>query len=191
MDLTFLVTVLIGIIIVLFIIIIVIYNGLISMRNAVKNSWHGIDIQLKRRKDLIPNLVETVKGYSKYEKNLLEEITKIRTALINSDQNVKKSAAADELLSQNLKSLFAVAENYPKLKANENFLKLQYELTNTEDEISAARRIYNNNVRDYNIAIESFPKNILASIFGFLKEDYFTATKEERENVKADFQNLN
>lgn len=179
-----------GIIIIFFLIFVIIYNSLIGMRNGVKNSWHGIEIQLKRRRDLIPNLVNSVKGYAKHEKNLLKEITSLRVALLSSENNVKKSAAADNLLSKNLKSLFAVVENYPKLKANENFLKLQEELTNTENEIAAARRIYNNNVRDYNTKTQVFPNNIIANLFGFYQEEFFTASENDKKNINSSLKEL-
>jgi LemA protein len=172
------------IVIILSIIIVFIYNNLVSLKNSVKNAWAGIDVQLKRRESLIPNLVKTVKGYAKHEKNLLEQITRIRTAMMNAEKDVKRVAAADNMLSNSLKSIFAISENYPKLRANENFLELQEELINTEDEIASARRIYNNNVRDYNISVETFPNNLIAKLFGFKKEDFFNATKAEKKNVK-------
>lgn len=172
------------IVILIAIFIVFIYNQLVGLRNSVKNAWAGISVQLKRRESLVPNLVKSVKGYAKHEKNLLEEITKIRTAMMNAEKDVKRVAAADNMLSNSLKNFFAVAENYPKLRANQNFLELQEELTNTEDEIASARRIYNSNVRDYNTAIETFPNNLIAKIFGFKKEDFFSATKAEKKNVK-------
>ena len=182
--------VLVVILIILIIAVIVIYNNLVGMRNAVRNSWSGIDVWMKRRQDLIPNLVETVKGYAKFEKGLLKEITSLRVAIMQSSSDVKKVAAADDVLNANLKSLIAVAESYPKLRANENFLDLQHELANTENEIAAARRIYNNNVMDYNTAIGTFPSNILARLFGFNEEAFFSATEEEKAAILESIKGL-
>jgi LemA protein len=178
------------IILIIIISIVIMYNGLVRSRNAVKNSWSGIDVWLKRREDLIPNLVRTVKGYAKHEKKLLEEITRLRIAMLNSQKDIKRTAAADDMLNKTLKSLFAIAENYPKLRANENFLELQKELSNTENEIAATRRIYNNNVRDYNTSIDSFPQNIISRLFGFEKVDFFNATANERKQVKISIDDL-
>lgn len=165
------------------------YNSLVGLRNNTKKAFSGIDVQLKRRIDLIPNLIETVKGYVKHEKNLLEEITKARTSIMNSSaiNDIKGIAAGENQLSGALKSLFAVAENYPTLKANENFMKLQEALSETEDQIAASRRIYNENSTDLNNKIEMFPSSIIASIFAFKKSELFEATSEERKNVKVEF----
>ena len=178
------------IILIIIIVIAIMYNGLVRSRNAVKNAWAGIDVWLKRREDLIPNLVRTVKGYAKHEKQLLEEITRLRIAMINSQKDIKRTAAADDMLNKTLKSLFAVVENYPMLRANENFLELQKELSNTENEIAAARRIYNNNVRDYNTSVDSFAQNIISGIFGFENAEFFNATASERKQIKISIDDL-
>jgi len=163
------------------------YNRLITLRNRMREAWADIEVQLKRRYDLIPNLVETVKGYAAHERELFENVTKARTLAMQT-QTIKEKGEAENALSQTLKSLFAVAENYPNLRASENFLELQRELTDTEDKIQAARRFYNGNVRDFNIKIEIFPANTVASIFKFGKMDFFeTGAPEEREPVKVKF----
>lgn len=179
------------ILIILGIVILVIvgaYNKFIRLRNAVKKSWSGIDVQLKRRADLIPNLVNTAKGYAKHEKTLLENITKARTQIMSGLENndLAKTGKADSQLSGLLKSLFAVAENYPTLKANETFLELQKQLSDTEDQIAASRRIYNENVTYYNDALQVFPNNILAGIFGFKSKQVFEAAESEKKNVKVE-----
>ncbi|MDE2078823.1 MAG: LemA family protein [Patescibacteria group bacterium] len=148
------------------------YNRFITRRNNVKEAWADIDVQLKRRYDLIPNLVETVKGYVAHEKGVLEDVTAARTAAMNASGTADK-AQAENALAGTLKSLFAVAENYPQLKANENFLQLQRDLTDTEDKIQAARRFYNTTVRDFNTSIQSFPGNVIANTFGFKQADLF------------------
>ena len=148
------------------------YNRFITRRNNVKEAWADIDVQLKRRYDLIPNLVETVKGYAAHEKGVLEDVTKARATARNASGAVGK-AQAENALAGTLKSLFAVAENYPQLKANENFLQLQRDLTDTEDKIQAARRFYNTTVRDFNTSIQSFPGNVIANTFGFKQADLF------------------
>ncbi|HOI60211.1 MAG TPA: LemA family protein [Candidatus Pacearchaeota archaeon] len=164
------------------------YNGFIALINRSKEAWSDIDIQLKRRYDLIPNLVETVKGYATHERELLEKVAEARSRAMQAGDNVKEKSAAENALSGTLKSLFAVSENYPDLKASTNFLELQRELTDTEDKIQAARRFYNGNVRDLNIKIESFPSNILAGICNFKKMDLFEIeNKEEREAVQVKF----
>ncbi len=173
-----------GVIIVLFIILL--FNSLVRLKNRVKNAWAQIDVQLKRRADLIPNLVETVKGYAKHEKSVLAEVTKARTALMRADTPTKK-AAADNALSGTLKSLFAVAENYPQLKANENFLQLQEELAGTENKVAYARQFYNDIVMRFNTKIETFPNNLFARLLGFKEFDSFEATNEERKSVKVKF----
>lgn len=150
------------------------YNGLVAARQKVKEGWSGIDVQLKRRYDLIPNLIKTVRGYAEHEKSLLENVTKARTqAISNPDNNVAGQAQAEGLLSSALKSVFAVAENYPDLKASQNFVKLQEDLTETEDQIAAARRIYNGNVTHLNVKVESFPSNIVAGMHHFEKSEFF------------------
>jgi LemA protein len=166
------------------------YNRLVSLKNRAKEAWADIDVQLKRRYDLIPNLVETVKGYAAHEKEVFEKVTEARTRAMGAREggDVRKLAEAENYLAETLKTLFAVAENYPDLKASQNFLELQRELRDTEDKIMYARRFYNANVRDLNIAIESFPTNIIASIFGFKKMDLFEiGTPEEREAPKVKF----
>jgi len=163
------------------------FNGLVILKNRAKEAWADIDVQLKRRYDLIPNLVETVKGYATHERELFEKVTQARAAAINAT-GAQGKAEAENMLSGTLKSLFAVAENYPDLKASQNFLELQKELTDTEDKIQAARRFYNTNVRDLSIKIESFPDNVIANIFGFKQMDLFeTADEAERKPVGVKF----
>ena len=164
-----------------------VFNGLVVLRNRTKEAWSDIDVQLKRRYDLIPNLVETVKGYATHERELFEKVTQARANAISA-QGAKQKAQAENMLSDTLKSLFAVSENYPDLKASVNFLELQRELTDTEDKIQASRRFYNANVRDLNIKIESFPANTIAGMFGFKQMELFeTASEAEREPVSVKF----
>ena len=164
------------------------YNGFVRMRNRVKEAWADIDVQLKRRYDLIPNLVSTVKGYASHEEGVFQKATEARTRAMSA-QTPAEHGEAENMLAGTLKSLFAVSENYPELKANENFLELQRELSDTENKIQAARRFYNGNVRDINTAIESFPGNIIAGMFSFKLEELFEleAGSEEREPVKVNF----
>jgi len=167
-----------------------IYNGLIKLKNRVKEAWSDIDVQLKRRYDLIPNLVETVKGYAKHESETLENVIKARNEAMAAQKggDAKEQAQAENMLSSTLKSIFALAEAYPDLKANQNFLELQRELTDTEDKIQAARRFYNGNVRDFNTKIEVFPNNILAGMMNFKKFEFFEVGDEkERDAVKVSF----
>ena len=166
--------------------VIFLYNSLIRLRNEVKNSWAQIDVQLKRRNDLIPNLVETVKGYMSHEKTVLENITKARSAFLSAQSMTEKSKASN-MLSQTLKSLFAVSENYPQLKANENFMQLQEELSGTESKIAYARQHFNDIVMEFNTKIETFPNSMFANMLSFGKEALFAATEEERKNVKVKF----
>lgn len=167
---------------------VLIYNGLVSLRNRVRNAWSQIDVQLKRRYDLIPNLVETCKGYMKYEKEVLENVTRARSQAIEITGNLQEKAKAENYLSQTLRSLFAVAENYPELKANQNMLALQEELTSTENRIGFARQHYNDEVMRLNTTVEKFPQNIIAGMFGFKKEEFFEVeTPEERKSVKVQF----
>lgn len=167
---------------------IMVYNGLVTLKNRVDEAWSDIDVQLKRRYDLIPNLLETVKGYAKHEEKVFTKVTEARTMAMSAEGDPKKLAESENMLSGALKSLFAVAESYPDLKANSNFMSLQEELADTEDKIQAARRFYNGNVRDFNIKIEIFPNNLLAGMFGFKKRDLFELTDEkERENVQVKF----
>jgi LemA protein len=166
-----------------------IYNGLVRLRNAVKNAWSQIDVQLKRRYDLIPNLVETVKGYAKHERETLEAVIQARQQAINITDNVLEKAKAENMLSQTLRSLFAVAESYPDLKANQNFLALQEELTSTENKISFARQYYNDSAMKYNNKTEMFPSNIVAGMFSFERADFFEVeAAEQREAPKVSFQ---
>ena len=162
------------------------YNDLVNGRNKVKNSWSQIDVQLQRRNDLIPNIVETVKGYAGHEKSTFEEVTKARANMANAT-SVKEVAEADNMLTGALKSLFAVAEAYPELKANKNFLELQEELSDTEDKISYARQFYNDTVMIYNNKVSMVPSNIIASLFKFNKEAFFEANETERQNVQVKF----
>ena len=165
------------------------YNSLVTLRVRSEEAWSDIDVQLKRRHDLIPNLIETVKGYAKHESELLEKVTAARTQAIQSaSAGPAEQAKSENMLSGALKSVFALTENYPDLKANQNFLKLQEELAATEDKIQAARRFYNSNVRDLNTKVESFPSNIIANMFAFQKKEFFELEdKSERENVKVSF----
>ena len=162
------------------------YNSLISAKVRIQEALSHIDVQLKRRTDLIPNLIETVKGYAKHEKELLENITKARTSLMSAKTTHDK-AEANNMLSDTLKSLFAVAENYPDLKANQNFGKLQEELSDTENKIAYSRQFYNSNVMDYNTKIALFPNSIVANMFGFKAAEFFEASDEERKPVKVSF----
>jgi len=170
--------------------IIAVYNALIRGRFRVKEAWSDIEVQLKRRYDLIPNLVETVKGYASHEKGVLENVTKARTQAMGA-KTADEHAKAENFLSNTLKTLFAVSENYPDLKANVNFLELQRELSDTENKIQASRRFYNSNVMDYNTRIESFPSNLIAGFFRFTKEEFFDLQGEEeklaKEPVKVKF----
>jgi len=176
-----------GIVVVIVLWLIAVYNGLIKLRNRTDEAWSDIDVQLKRRYDLIPNLVSTVKGYATYERELLEKVTQARTAAMGAQAPGDK-AEAENMLTGALKSLFAVAENYPELKANTNFLELQRELSDTENKIQAARRFYNGNVRDFNTKIQVFPNNLVAGILSFGKRDFFELEGEaEKEPVKVEF----
>lgn len=158
------------------------YNSLVALKNRSQEAWSDIDVQLKRRYDLIPNLVETVKGYALHERELLENVTKARTSAMQA-QGLEERGKAENVLSGTLKSLFAVSENYPDLKASQNFLELQRELTDTEDKIQAARRFYNGNVRDLNIQTEVFPSNIIANLFHFSKMELFQIENEEEKKA--------
>jgi LemA protein len=158
------------------------YNGFVKMRNQVKEAWSDIDVQLKRRYNLIPNIVETIKGYTAHEEGVFTKVTEARAQAMNAT-NRKDQSAAENMLSGALKSLFAVAENYPTLKANENFLQLQNELIDTEDKIQSARRFYNGVVRDLNTKVEQFPSKIIADIFKFKAEEFFELENEEEKKV--------
>lgn len=163
-----------------------IYNALVSLRQKVAEAWSDIDVQLKRRYDLIPNLVETVKGYATHESTVFEDVTKARSQAMNASGLHEKSEA-ENMLSGTLKSLFAISENYPELKANENFLELQRELSDTENKIQASRRFYNSVVMSLNTKIESFPDSIIASVGSFEKKEYFEIAEGEKENVQVSF----
>lgn len=166
--------------------LIAVYNGLIRLRNRTDEAWSDIDVQLKRRYDLIPNLMETVKGYMQHEEGVLTKVTEARSRAMQATGKAK--AEAENMLSETLKSLFAVSENYPDLKASQNFLQLQDEISDTENKIQAARRFYNSQVRDFNTKIQVFPTNIIANMLGFKKYDFFeVGNEEERENVKVKF----
>ncbi len=179
--------IILGIIVLLVFWLVATYNGLVRLKNQAKEAWADIDVQLKRRYDLIPNLVEMVKGYASHEKELFEKVSEARSRAMGAT-TLKEKGEAENILSSTLKTLFAVAESYPELKASVNFLELQRELTDTEDKIQAARRFYNGNVRDLNIKIESFPANLIASAFGFQKMELFElAVAEEREAPKVKF----
>ncbi len=164
-----------------------IYNGLIGLKNKVDEAWADIETQLKRRYDLIPNLVETVKGYATHEKSTLEEVTKARTAAMSAGSFADK-AQAENALSSTLKSIFALSENYPDLKANQNFLDLQQSLKDIEDHLQLSRRYYNATVRDFNTKMEVFPNNVFAGMMGFKAREFFqTDSDAERQNVKVSF----
>jgi len=162
------------------------YNGLVGLRNKAKEAWADIEVQLKRRYDLIPNLVNTVKGYATHEEGVFTKVTEARTAAMSA-KTPAEHAKAENMLSSTLKSLFAVAENYPQLQASQNFLSLQGDLTDTEDKIQAARRFYNSMVRGLNTKIETFPTNLIAGMFGFKARDYFDAPDIAAEPVAVDF----
>lgn len=163
-----------------------VYNSLLSAKLKIQEALSHIDVLLKRRTDLIPNLVETVKGYAKHEKELFENVTKARSSLMHA-KSTQDKASANNMLTDTLKSLFAVAENYPQLRANENFSKLQDELSDTENKISYSRQFYNSTVLDYNTKIAIFPNNIIASLFKFTAAEFFEAEEKERKNVKVSF----
>lgn len=172
-----------GIIAVVIIFVWITYNGLVTLRNRVEEAWSDITVQLKRRADLIPNLVNTVKGYAKHEKSVFEEVTKARTEVMNA-KTPKDAARADNMLEEALKSIFAVAEAYPDLKASQNFSELQAELVDTEDKIQGARRFYNAGVRDFNTKIQLFPNNVVAGMMGFKEREFYDVAEAERETVE-------
>lgn len=180
--------IIVGIIILLpFIYTILTYNTLVALRNHISDAWGNIDTELKRRYDLIPNLVATVKGYAAHEKEVFERITQLRAQCMANRGAAQEQAVSENELVGALKKLLAVVENYPQLKADRNFLELQRELVNTEDRIQAARRFFNGNVRDYRNKCETFPSSIIASMFGFEKRDYFNVAPSVREVPDADF----
>jgi LemA protein len=163
-----------------------IYNRLVVLRNRVDNAWSQIDVQLKRRYDLIPNLVETVKGYAAHESGTFEKVTQARNMAMNAT-GVKAQSEAENMLSGTLKSLFAVAEAYPDLKANQNFMQLQEELSGTESKIAYARQFYNDSVMSYNTSLQTFPNNVLAGMFGFTQREYFEIEVAAKEAPKVSF----
>jgi len=179
--------VIIAIVVVMAIIVVVLYNGLVRRRNQVDNAWSQIDVQLKRRHDLIPNLVEAVKDYMSYEQETLTKVTDARAAAVSAgSQGPEAQAHAENALTQSLRSLFAVAENYPDLKANQNVLSLQEELTTTENKISFARQFYNDSVMTFNMMIQQFPSNLLAGMFNFSAREFFQAEEADKEVPKVD-----
>jgi len=184
MSLTVIVLVIVGILVLYFI---GTYNSFVVLKARIKEALSGIDVQLKRRADLIPNLVETVKGYAKHEKSVFENVTKARSSLMSA-QSLEEKAMANNQLSAALKSLFAVAEAYPQLQASSNFKELQRQLEDTEDKIAYSRQFYNSNVLEYNAKIRMFPSNLIAQLFGFVEEPFFAATEEERQSIKVKFE---
>lgn len=182
--------VVIGVVAIVLLWIVAAFNGFVRLRNRVEEAWSDIEVQLKRRTDLIPNIVETVKGYASHEKKVFDDVTEARTRVMSAEQkgDVKQVGRAENMLSGALKTLFAVAENYPDLKANVNFLDLQRELADTENKIQAARRFYNTNVRDLNTKIESFPDNVIAGMFNVKKREFFDIDeKSEGKPVQVSF----
>lgn len=181
--------IIVAIVVLIAIFIISIYNGLVRSKLKVENSWSQVDVQLQRRFDLIPNLVETVKGYMKHEEGTLAKVTELRSSWANAN-TVGEKADLDNKLTESLKTIMAISENYPELKANQNFSELQEELRNTENKISFARQFYNDSVTIYNTKLQVFPSNFVASMFHFSPEELFKAESDEaRKNVKVDFNN--
>ena len=178
--------IILGVVALIVIYVISTYNGLVSLRNRVRDQWSQIDVELKRRFDLIPNLVNTVKGYTKHEKDTLEGVVKARNTYLSAT-TPESQMAADGELTNAINKLFALAESYPELKANESFQDLQAQLKDTEDKISFARKFYNDTALQLNNKIEMFPSNLVAKIFGFTKVEFFKANEAERENVKVEF----
>ena len=178
--------IILGIVLLIILWLVLTYNGLIVLKNRTDEAWSDIDVQLKRRYDLIPNLVETVKGYAKQEQTVFTKVTEARAAAMGA-QGIEQKAKAENVLSDTLKSLFAVSESYPDLKSSTNFLQLQTELTDTEDKIQAARRFYNGNVRDLNTKCEVFPTNTIAGMLKIQKREFFETAEGEKEPVKVSF----
>jgi LemA protein len=175
--------IIVGIIVLVAFIVGVMYNSLVTLRVRVDEAWSDITVQLKRRLDLIPNLVETVKSYAKHESSVFEDVTKARANALNAN-GVKETAAADNQFEGALKSMFAVAEAYPDLKANQNFIELQQELVDTEDKIQASRRFYNGGVRDLNTKIQTLPSNLIANMFGFKSREFFELSEAEQKQAE-------
>ncbi len=180
------VAVIVGIIVLIGFVTVGIYNGLVRGRNRCKEAWSGIDVQLRRRASLVPNLVETVKGYAAHERETFEEVTRARAALEQAG-DPKSAGEANNMLTGALRHLFAVAENYPQLQAAQNFRELQAELSDIEEKIAFARQFYNTNVLDYNNRIQTFPSVVMANMFNFQPEEFFEAEEEAREEVRVDF----
>ena len=176
----------IGVLVLVVVYLISIYNTLLVLKNRIAEAWSGIDVQLKRRSSLIPNLVETVKGYATHEKEVFEKVTSARSAVMSA-QGPVAAAEANNMLSGALKSLFAVAEAYPELKANENFKSLQHDLADTEDKIAYSRQFFNANVLEYNNKIMVFPNVVVASLFGFKASEFFKASEDEKQDVQVKF----
>ncbi|GGE36468.1 LemA family protein [Streptococcus himalayensis] len=181
--------IILAILAVLVIFVIVSYNGLVKSRMHTKEAWSQIDVQLKRRNDLLPNLIETVKGYAKYEGSTLEKVTELRNQVAAATSPAAAMQASDAL-SRQVSGIFAVAENYPALQANSNFLKLQEELTNTENKISYSRQLYNSVTSSYNVKLETFPSNVIAGMFGFKAADFLQVPEEEKAVPTVDFSGL-
>lgn len=169
------------------VLIVALYNGLIRLKNKAEESWSNIDTQLKRRYDLIPNLVETVKGYATHESSTLEKVVQARTSAMNA-KSFKEKQEAENVLSGALKSIFALSENYPDLKANQSFMDLQKNLTDTENQIQLSRNNYNNAVNELNTKVEKFPGNLIANMFGFTKREFFQISEEEKKVAKVSFE---
>lgn len=180
--------ILVGIVVLLPIVYVILtYNTLVALRNHIRDAWSNIDTELKRRYDLIPNLVATVKGYAAHEKEIFERVTELRARCMASQGSPREQAVDEGQLVEALKRLLVVVENYPQLKADQHFLELQHELVNTEDRIQAARRFFNGNVRDYRNKCESFPSSVIAGMFGFEVQDYFQVSPSVREVQDVDF----
>ena len=175
-----------AVIVLIVLVFVIAYNRFVVLRNRIDNAWAQIDVQLKRRTDLIPNLIETVKGYAKHEKKVFTEVTAARTAMMGAT-TLKEKAKASDMLSGTLKSLFAVAESYPTLKANENFMMLQEELAGTESKIAYSRQAYNDSVLSYNNGTQMFPGNVIAGMFNFKQREFFKTDEAETKAIKVDF----
>ena len=181
--------IILGVLVVLALLVVGVYNGLVKSRMQTREAWSQIDVQLKRRNDLIPHLIETVKGYAKYEGDTLAKVTQLRQQVAQASSPAEAMAASDAL-SRQVAGIFAVAENYPDLKANTNFMQLQEELTNTENKISYARQLYNSVTSNYNVKLETFPTNVIAGMFGFKQAEFLQVPEEEKAVPKVDFSGL-
>jgi len=186
MPAVIIVAVIVGVVVLMLFVLVGMYNGLVRSRNRVKEAWSGIDVQLRRRASLVPNLVETVKGYAEHERETFEEVTRARAA-VEQAGDIKGAAEANNMLTGALRHLFAVAENYPQLQAAQNFRELQAELSDIEEKIAFARQFYNTNVLSYNNGIQTFPRVMMANMFNFQAADFFEAEEEAREEVHVDF----